>query len=166
MGRRLWILLLAQPLGLVGCTTQGPALPPDDIRAIPVHGIDVSGPVRLEADVQWQGADSLRLILRVANLGEDSVVVSTGECPFRLRAFADGSLSEPAVWDDHPPDRTYCPDVGYEYRIGPGASGEIVRFVPGSLTALGLPRQPAFYGLVIKEGDRLRVLPAGQLAGP
>jgi hypothetical protein len=86
-----------------------------------------------------------------------------GRCPVHLRAFAAPTLQEPAVWDDHWRDNVICYSDRYRYDLGPGDTVTIERVVAAETVESWPPPREAYYGVVVIENGRRRLLDAGQV---
>lgn len=160
---RGWSLLVAGLAALSACHRPG-VLSADGPRALPFSSIRTESNVELSAAVDWLPSGRFRVSIYVRNLDPDTARVEAGDCPVRLRAYSSSALSEPAIWDDHWPadQQVVCPDVLLRMAIGPGHTATIHDDV-GALAEAWPPPLDAYYGVVVVENGRRRLLDAGRV---
>jgi hypothetical protein len=132
---------------------------------LPMHRFRGAKALSLSGRAQWSGDTALIVIVELHNEGTVPEKVETGVCHAQVRAFHSPELQEPAFWDSHP-DFKECPDVGLEYTIMPGARDTIFEILRVSEFAMGLPKEGGYFGIVLDEEDRRRLLDAGFVAPP
>ena len=148
-------------LALSACENPFIPLPSDFPGPRPGHVIHLPSPVRLGARVERR-ADELVVIAELYNPSFTEVTLSTGACPFRLRAYASDALVEPAFWDDRTTVPIVCPDGGGIIRQVPhGASEVTLGVVHREFLALGFPDRPGYFGVVVIHNDQLGMLRGG-----
>lgn len=135
-------------------------LPLDDPRSRPGHSIEVE----LGARVASEG-DGFVVFATLHNPTGASLTLSTGTCPYRLRAYASEALDDPAFWDDRTEHPMPCVDVGLHRVVPPGNSELVLGRRSWSDLAMGFPRRAGHWGVVVVHNGDLRVLSGGRIGG-
>lgn len=131
------------------------------------HSFTASGPLVYRAEATWTGraAEPIHATLTMENPSSVPVQVETGPCGLGLRAFATSRITDIPIWDDRPPPRTACADLGIEINVPPGgqetfAIHELMRHPYESLP----PRGAFHLAVVFHDDDGMGYLvPAGEI---
>jgi hypothetical protein len=147
---------------VIGTSCSDPLLPIplDSPLARPSHSIRLAEEIALRVRVQDQGG-VFAVSAMLSNPSTESATLSTGACSFRLRGYASPALTEPAFWDDQPAVAILCADVGLVYPVPPGSSEIELGTVGKSRLAMGVPKGPGHFGVVVVLNDSFQVLPGG-----
>lgn len=134
----------------------------DSRAAIPISDTHVAPLVQLEAIAEQHGDDFLVVTLAALNSDADTAELSTGRCPFRVRAFSSPDLMEPAFWDDHRADSLFsCYAEGLTYLLPPGRRDFMIDTLSATDLAMGLPQDSGHFGVIIVRNGQRVVLRAG-----